>query len=115
MLGTAPLAVLLAPYAASAATLNVCATCTYTTIGAGVTAAVAGDTVLVAPGTYTDTVALNKALTITGSGGSGATIWNGGAGNEVIGITGNGAVTLEGFTIRPRVGSRRAPTRTPSR
>ena len=55
MLRTAPLAVLLAPYAASAATLNVCATCTYTTIGAGVTAAVAGDTVLVAPGTYTDT------------------------------------------------------------
>ena len=47
----------------NAATLDVCSGCTYTTIGAAVTAATAGDTINVAAGTYVEAVAATKSLT----------------------------------------------------
>lgn len=51
----------------NAATITVCpgGTCNYTTIGAAVTAATAGDTITVAAGTYAETVTVSKSLTIT--------------------------------------------------
>jgi hypothetical protein len=41
---------------------------TFATIGAAVTAAAAGDTILVNPGTYTEQVTVSKSLTIQGNG-----------------------------------------------
>src|SRR5256885_8565629 len=39
----------------------------YPTIGAAVTAAVSGDTIMVCEGTYTENVVLNKSLTLLGA------------------------------------------------
>jgi Ca2+-binding RTX toxin-like protein len=72
----------------------------YTTIQAAVNAANDGDTILVAPGTYTEDVSINgKALTIEGFGGA-----NGVGGAVLDGSfteTGalDGKLTIEGFTI----------------
>lgn len=51
--------------AATAAELDVCATCTYTTIQTAVAAANSGDTIRVAQGTYQDTVVATGLLTTT--------------------------------------------------
>lgn len=71
-------------------------TAPYTTIGAAVTDAVNGDTVLVCPGTYAEDVNVTEDLTVTGVGGPvvNATV-NGFA------ISGAGAdyATVEGFEI----------------
>jgi nitrous oxidase accessory protein len=50
---------------ASAANLSVGAGAQFTTIQQAVDAAKPGDTVLVAPGTYTENIVVNKPLTIT--------------------------------------------------
>lgn len=60
------LAWLMAPVA-SAATLEVCPTCTHTTITAALAAAVEGDTVLVGPGTYREgPLVIDKTITLQG-------------------------------------------------
>ncbi|MCA9971428.1 MAG: right-handed parallel beta-helix repeat-containing protein, partial [Anaerolineales bacterium] len=70
LLGTALLAGLLAQLhatarAATAAVLDVCATCSYTTIQSAVDAASPGDTVRVAAGTYQDVVTASGLLSTT--------------------------------------------------
>ncbi|MFA5453299.1 MAG: NosD domain-containing protein [Candidatus Methanomethylophilaceae archaeon] len=69
----------------------------YNTITEAVNAASAGDTIIVAGGTYAETVAVGKTLEIRAKSGETATV-NPGAGNEGFIITANG-VTIHGFTI----------------
>jgi len=76
-----------------------CATAAYSTIGAAVTAAAAGDTVVVCAGTYKETVAVAKTLTLSGQG---ATIDATGLDNGVKITASN--VTVSGFTIENATG-----------
>lgn len=86
---------------AAAATIHVPAD--QPTIQAGINAASNGDTVLVAPGTYSENININgKAITVKSSGGTKVTIIDGGQKGSV--VTFNHAETnnsvLRGFTIQ---------------
>ncbi len=83
------------------ATINVPAD--YSTIQEAVNAAVDGDTVRVAPGTYPENIDfLGKAVTVESTNGAGSTILDGGRlGSVVSFITGEGADSiLDGFTVK---------------
>ncbi len=87
--------------AATAATVTVCKDgCDHSTIGAGIAAATAGDAVAVGPGTYAEDVIVNKAVTLTATGGPGVTTIEGPIGGEpaTVRIAASNAV-VEGFTI----------------
>ena len=79
---------------ASAANLSVGAGAQFTTIQQAVDAAKPGDTVLVAPGTYTENIVVNKPLTITGN----ATVQAADSSKDVFMVTGQG-VHIDGLTI----------------
>jgi len=88
----------------SAATLEVGPGKTYATINAAITAAAAGDTILVYPGTYNENVLIDKSnLTLKSVGGRDVTIVGPGTGNNENGViyinTGLGLITVEGFTV----------------
>ncbi|MBN1995846.1 MAG: hypothetical protein JW953_24380, partial [Anaerolineae bacterium] len=73
--------------AARAATLDVCPTCTYTTIQAAANAAFSGDVISITAGTYNENVTItNKALTFVGAG-MGSTIVDGGGAGRVFSST----------------------------
>jgi parallel beta-helix repeat protein len=72
------------------------------TIQAGINAAADGDTVLVAPGTYTENINfMGKAITVTSSGGPTATTIDGGQQGTVVSFITNEprSAVLNGFTI----------------
>ena len=78
---------------------------TYATIQSGIDAANTGDTVLVAPGTYNESINFNgKAIIVTSSGGAASTIIDGGAapGLAVVAFQSNEKRTsiLSNFTVR---------------
>jgi parallel beta-helix repeat protein len=74
-------------------------TAPYASISAAIAAASAGDTIVVKPGTYQETVVLDKAITLASAGGAAAT--------TIVGVTGNATpvqfatsgATVDGFTI----------------
>jgi len=97
----ASLALSLALPAAAQTTLRVPAD--YPTIQAAINAAVAGDTVLVSPGSYPERLNYDgKAITVISESGPAATIIDGGnSGNVLVFDSGEGpAARLEGFTIK---------------
>jgi hypothetical protein len=97
---------LLSALYAGAATINVPADCP--TIQAGIDAAQDGDTVLVAPGTYTEYIDFKgKGIMVASSGGPLATtIDGGGKGTPVtIGSCGQNQCALQGFTVKGGSGS----------
>ena len=73
------------------------------TIQVGITAANPGDTVLVAPGTYTENIDFfGKDITVTSSGGADVTVIDGGQAGSVATFASGETVAavLEGFTLR---------------
>jgi nitrous oxidase accessory protein NosD len=89
------LATLVVP--ASAAELTVGTDGQYKTIQQAVNAATSGDTIRVAPGTYTENVVVNKALTITALSGR-PTVRAADASKDVFLLTSPG-VRINGLTI----------------
>jgi hypothetical protein len=85
-------------------TINVGPGQTYTTIQSGINAAVNGDTVLVAPGTYYEQLNFNgKGITLTSSGGASNTIIDGSGTGTVVFMSSTSATQLailDGFTIQ---------------
>src|SRR6185436_11490138 len=74
----------------------------YPTIQAAIVAAQPGDTVLVAPGRYVETIDfLGKAITVESSGGAAATTIDGGGAGSVVSFVSAEMATsvLRGFTI----------------
>ncbi|HYC00961.1 MAG TPA: choice-of-anchor Q domain-containing protein [Candidatus Limnocylindrales bacterium] len=95
---------------ASAATIHVPAQ--HTTIQAALDAAGAGDTVLVAPGTYVEKIHFPSSgspgspIVLQSSGGAAATILSGAGvpGDNIVLIDGRSHVSIVGFTVRDNTG-----------
>lgn len=80
----------------------------YVTIGAAITAANAGDTIIVHDGTYTENVDVNKSLTIQSVNGAASTIVEAAnSGDHVFEIYAD-HVNISGLTVKNATGSRKA-------
>jgi len=71
----------------------------FTTILAAVSAAVPTDIIDVGPGTYAESITIDKSLTIIGTSGSAATIMDGADAFRLFRIAGTVTVHIEGLTI----------------
>jgi parallel beta-helix repeat protein len=83
--------------ATAAATINVGPGSTYKTIQSAVTAASAGDIILVQTGTYSENVVVDKAITIKAASGATPVVDAGGKGPA---FRVRAAATIDGFTVR---------------
>jgi parallel beta-helix repeat protein len=75
------------------------ANCAFQTISAAITAAVSGDTITVAAGTYIENVNVNKSLTLTGASSATVTVTAASQTDSVFTVAANN-VTISGFTAR---------------
>lgn len=73
--------------------------CPFTRIQTAIDAANTGDTITVAPGTYSETLRIDKSITLDGAGK--ATI-SGDGNNPTISVSNAETVTIQGFTITSR-------------
>src|SRR5678810_748513 len=103
-----PLSFLLVPSLASAGTINVPAD--QPTIADAITAAVAGDEIVLAPGTYDEFLTVDKDLTITGSGAPVTKLKSTSATEEEIISLVSGTLHVENLTITGAGGTHRAVT-----
>lgn len=71
----------------------------YATIQAAITAADAGDTIVVAAGNYAENLSIDKALTIVGSGGAVTVTSGGAAAVSIAGDLNGGNVTFDGIDL----------------
>src|SRR5262245_53201146 len=73
----------------------------YTTVQAAIDAAQPGDTVLVSPGVYRESLHIEKSLTLRSTDGAETTTLDGSGACYVVWVNGTGAeeVTISGFTI----------------
>jgi predicted ribosomally synthesized peptide with SipW-like signal peptide len=94
-LNTPKVGAVLGAYNAPTCTLTVGVGQSTTTVQGGVDAAASGQTVCVVPGTYAETVLLNKDITLASTGGPAITAITSG-----INITASGA-TVSGFEVNP--------------
>ncbi len=94
------LAIFISCFSASAATLNVPGT--YATITLALAAASDGDTIQVAAGEYTETVIVNKEVTIQGAGAASTTITAVAMSPQVLTISSDN-VKIDGFTLQMAV------------
>jgi len=95
-------ALMAGPASAATTTVSVCSTgCDFTTISAAVSAASAGDTIDVQGGTYTESVAVSKPLTIRATT-PGTTVVPGPGYNDAGFRLQADDVTIQGFTIGDR-------------
>ena len=94
------MSLVIAAPAAAAATINVPAD--YATIQAAITAATAGDTILVAAGTYVENVVIDKGMTLHGAAGA-IIAPASGPGIQIDASPALTPVTVDGFTITPKV------------
>ena len=79
--------------------INVCSSCTHTTINSAMSSASAGDTIQVAAGTYSETLLITKDLIIEGAGSATTTI--SGSSGELIEIDGSTPIVkISGFSLR---------------
>ncbi len=78
-------------------TLTVGPSMTYTTIGAAVTASASGDTLLIEPGTYNESVILTKSLTLQGNAGAFNMVGTG----PLINANGTPTITLRDAHLDP--------------
>lgn len=72
----------------------------YPTIEAAVLAAVPGDTIKVAPGTYTESVKLGPGVCLVGSGAKHTILDAGGEARTLVDLTGAPGSAVSGFTLR---------------
>jgi predicted outer membrane repeat protein len=98
---------ILLPLAAWAATLDVCAACTYTTVGDAVAAASPGDTIAVAAGTYDETdLVIDFDLTLVGAGSDVTTLRSASA--QVLYLKSSGwssaTISVSGVELEPTTG-----------
>jgi hypothetical protein len=85
---------------AAAADITVCsAGCDHTSIQAAIDAAAAGDTIVLAAETFTETIVVDRNLTIRGAG-SGASIIDGDAAGTGVTIPAGVSVNLESLSVR---------------
>ena len=70
------------------------------TIQAGIDSAAAGDTVLVAPGTYSENVIMKSGVVLRSEAGAGSTTIDGGGIDAVVTFDGASETGIEGFALR---------------
>jgi parallel beta-helix repeat protein len=87
------------PLFAATITVNASGGADYTTIQAAMSAAAAGDIIMVAPGTYSGPVTMKDGVTLQGTSPDNTIINGHGSASQVVTYSGTSLTTIAGFTI----------------